>query len=96
MKTKQILKQIQWDLIFGNTSQYENLYLFLSGEHGLKEFISGFYIKSKNKKLIENNLTLRKINFFKKHTKKVWNLAKIGQFSDGNEYSNIDQYLKKL
>ncbi len=96
MKTKQLLKQIQWDDIFGNTSQYENLYCFLHGDYGIKEFINGFYPKSRNKKLIKNNLTLSKSHFFKKHAKKIWNLAKVQQLRNGDEDDNIIEYLEKL
>lgn len=80
MTTNQIIKELDWDCIFGNTSQYENLYDFLSNSISLEEFYNGFYPKSRNKKIIKNNLTIYKTKSFKKHAKKLWNKAKIGEF----------------
>ncbi len=96
MKTKNLLQQLNWNSIFGNTSQYENLYDFLKGDSSLREFINGFYPKSKNKKLLKKELNLSKIKRFKKHAKQIWNLARVNQFSNGDEFSKIQRYLKKL
>lgn len=97
LPTIQILKQLDWEMIFDNTSQYENLYEFLIAKITLEEFCNGFYPKSKNKRLIKNNLNnSQKVRLFKKHAKKIWNLARICQFSNGDEMTNIKEYLNKL
>ena len=96
IKTKDILKQLDWEDIFSNTSQTENLYDFLKNNINLNEFTKGFYSKCKNKKLIKNNLKSSQISYFKKHAKKIWNLANVQQFSNGDEYQKIEKYINKL
>ena len=95
MKTRQILKTLNWSDIFGNTSQYENLYDFLKGNTNLDEFIAGFYPRCKNKKLIKG-LSKKGIPMFKKHAKKLWNISNVQNFSNGCEDERRIEYLKKI
>lgn len=95
-KTIKILKQLNWDDIFDNSSQYENLYHFLTGYYGLDAFIEGFYAKSKNKRIVKNNLSEKQIPLFKKHAKRIWNMANVQQFHNGEEKDNIQEYLNNL
>ena len=95
MTTKQILKQLDWNSIFGNTSQYENLYEFLDGFITLDDFYRGFYPRSKNKSLIKK-LTKARVPYFKKICKKMWNVSHVQQFHDGSEGENRQKYLDRL
>lgn len=90
MKTTEILKQLDWDDIFGNTSQYENLYEFLRYNISLKNFCQGLYPRSKNKKLI-STLRPNQINIFKKYAKKLWNMSRKVSGAE-----RIRKYLAKL
>lgn len=82
-------------MIFGNTSQYENLHDFLSEEIGLKEFAVGMYPRSKNKKLIAQ-LKPSGVRDFIKRGKKLWNMSNVQDFPIGNEEDNRTKYIKKL
>lgn len=97
MIAKLILKSLDWDDIFENTSQYENLYDFLKGKgkKNLDRFILGFYPKSKNQKIIKS-LKTDQIPYFKKHAKKLWNMSKVQDFCIGNEAELRKKYIKKL
>lgn len=95
MTTKQILKSLDWDDIFGNTSQYENLYDFLKGNSDFDSFVLGFYPRCKNKRIVKN-LSVRGIPCFKRHAKKLWNLSNIQNFSDNCEEENRTEYLKRI
>ena len=96
MTAKQIIKSLNWDSIFQNTSQTENLYYFLLGICDLKSFVSGFYPRSRNKSLIKNNLTIGKIPHFKFHAKKIYILERVHEFRNGDEQRKIQEYVKNL
>ncbi len=82
-------------MIFGNTSQYENLHDFLSGAADIKEFAAGMYPRSKNKKLI-SQLKEPEVKEFIKHGKKLWNMSSVQDFPTGYEEENRTKYIKKL
>ena len=74
MTTKQIIQELDWDNIFENSSQRENLYDLLKDKIDLNNFVNGFYPRSKNKK-IAKHLTTRKLEKFKFHAKELWNMS---------------------
>lgn len=96
MNTKQIIKSLDWTSIFGNTSQYENLHEFLSGRITIDEFSSGFYPRSKNKKIVVDNLRSGHIPCFIRHGKKLWNMSNVQRFWDESSEDRIKDYIDKI
>ena len=95
MTTKNIIQSLDWDSIFGNSSQTDNLYDLLKGDIDLDAFINGFYPRCKNKK-IAKHLTARKLESFKFHAKKLWNMSNVGSFGDGSESGKRIDYINNL
>jgi hypothetical protein len=95
MTTKNIIQSLDWDSIFGNSSQTDNLYDLLKGDIDLDVFINGFYPRCKNKK-IAKHLTARKLELFKFHAKKLWNMSNVGNFGDGSESDKRIDYINNL
>lgn len=95
MNTKQIIQSINWDDIFGNSSQFENLGDLLADKIDINQFIVGFYPRCHNKK-IAKHLTNKKLKYFKFHAKKLWKLSNVYKFSDGCESLNREQYIDSL
>lgn len=90
-----ILKSLDWEDIFENTSQYENLYDFLRDDIKLDCFIEGVYPRGKNRKLVKL-LKEKDIPVFKKHAKKLWNLSNVQDFCNGDEEEKRQKYLDRL
>jgi hypothetical protein len=95
MNKTEIIKKLDWEMIFGNSSQIDNLYEFLSAEISLEEFQDGFYPRSKNKRLAKL-LKQSDVKYFRKHGKKLWNLSNVQEFSDGDESEKRAKYISKL
>ena len=95
MTTKQIIQELDWDSIFENSSQRENLYDLLKDKIKLNDFVNGFYPRSKNKK-IAKHLTPRKLEKFKFHAKALWNMSNVGNFCDGGESGRRQEYIFNL
>lgn len=92
MTTKQIIQSLDWDSIFENSSQRDNLEDFLKDEISISEFINGFYSRSKNKKKAKH-LTVRKSDKFKFHAKKLWNMSNCYRFATGSESEERNDYI---
>ena len=90
-----VAKSMNWDEVFGSTSQTENLYDFLEGNCDLKSFANGFYPKSKNKKMALL-LTQNMVPKFKKVAEKLFNISGVGSFSSGKESQKRKEYLSGL
>lgn len=94
MKINKILKAFDWEDVFENSSQLENLNDFLEGTVDYKEFVEGFYPKSKNKRLAKL-LKDGQWASFKKHAKKLFNMSNVGCWRCVEE-ENRQEYLSKL
>jgi len=89
------MQAMDWNDIFGNSSQRDNLYDFLLDECTLKDFVDGFYPDSPNQK-IAVRLMERDIKMFKHYAKEVWNIVKPGCFPTGNEEEQVETFIKGL
>ena len=90
-----IIKNLNWKTIFESNNQIQNLLDFISRKISLKDFQNKFHSRSKNKKIIIC-LTKSKEKLFIKHSMKIYNLANIGLFKNGDEYDNIKEYISSL
>lgn len=95
MKVADIIKNLNWKTIFENNKQTQNLLDFISGKLSLKDFQNKFNTRSKNKTIIAYLTNNNKKNFIK-HSIKIYDLANIGLFKNGDEYDNIREYISSL
>lgn len=72
---KEILSEMDWKEIFGNTSQKENFYELIFKGYNFQKFVEGFYPKSNNKRLVK----LLKESFIEEfiyHSRQIYNIYK--------------------